>query len=167
MPVQGDAAFLDAYDTHVFQIYGFFAYRLGSRTEADDLTQATFERALKAWNRYDPSRASVSTWLMTIAQNLLIDHFRKHANAPLPHAPEDLPVQSVEDEPFAGMDAELAAALAQLSDREREIIALRFGADLSGAEIAAVMALTVANVHQLLSRSLSRLRALLDERPAD
>ena len=47
-----------------------------TRADAEDLTQQTFERALKAWSRYDPRKASVGTWLIVIARNLLVDHFR-------------------------------------------------------------------------------------------
>lgn len=57
---------------------------------------------------------------------------------------------------------ELEAALRELSDRDREVIALRFGGDLSAIEIAAVMGLSGANVHQILSRSLRKLRSLLE-----
>ena len=69
--------FGDVYKEHVWQVYGYLAYRVSSRAEAEDLTQATFERALRAWNRYDARRASVRTWLLTIARNLLIDQRRK------------------------------------------------------------------------------------------
>jgi RNA polymerase sigma-70 factor (ECF subfamily) len=68
--------FSAVYDEHVWQVYGFFAYRMRTRADAEDLTQQTFERALKAWPRYDPSKASVGTWLIVIARNLLVDHFR-------------------------------------------------------------------------------------------
>ncbi len=46
------------YEDNVWRVYGFFGYRLSSREQAEDLTQVTFERALKAWARYDASRAS-------------------------------------------------------------------------------------------------------------
>ena len=74
-PRQDD--FIQMYDDEVWHVYGFFGYRLRSRELAEDLTQATFERALRAWKRFDPSRASARTWLLSIARNLLIDHFRK------------------------------------------------------------------------------------------
>ena len=61
---------------------------------------------------------------------------------------------------------ELAGALAQLSDRDREVIALRFGGDLTGPEIAELMDLSLANVQQILSRSLRKLRALLEAEAA-
>jgi RNA polymerase sigma factor (sigma-70 family) len=58
--------------------------------------------------------------------------------------------------------AELAAALAQLSDRDREVIALRYGGDLKGPEVAELLGLTLANVQQILSRSLRKLHSTLE-----
>jgi RNA polymerase sigma-70 factor (ECF subfamily) len=62
-----------------------------------------------------------------------------------------------------GLDPQVELALAKLSDRERELISLRFGADLSGPEIAELTDLSLANVQQILSRGLRRMRATLDE----
>jgi DNA-directed RNA polymerase specialized sigma24 family protein len=64
--------------------------------------------------------------------------------------------------PELGLDPDLAVALAGLSERNREIIALRYGADRTGPEIAELMGLTLANVQQIVSRSLRRLRAALE-----
>src|SRR5450755_4206510 len=74
---RANSDFARAYDKHVWRIYGFLAYRLRDREAAEDLTQATFERALRAWSRFDPRRASESTWLIAIARNLLIDYHRR------------------------------------------------------------------------------------------
>ena len=60
----------------------------------------------------------------------------------------------------------LVRALTQLSDRDREVLALRFGGDLTGPEIAMLLGLTLANVQQILSRSLRRMRAQMDESAA-
>src|SRR3954469_23153945 len=65
------------FDEHVWDVYGFVAYRIGNRAEAEDLTQQTFERALKAWRRFDPSRAQPRTWLLAITRNLLVNHYRR------------------------------------------------------------------------------------------
>ena len=64
----------------------------------------------------------------------------------------------------AGLLSELANALARLSDRDREVLALRFGADLTGPEIAALTGLKLGNVQQILSRCLRRLRRALEGR---
>jgi RNA polymerase sigma factor (sigma-70 family) len=158
-----ESEFSRVYDEHVWRVYGFLAYRLGDRNTAEDLTQATFERALRAWSRFDPRRASESTWLLAIARNLLIDHHRRDRShltepieerlAPLVPGPEEQLMSS----------PELATALARLSQRDREVVALRFGGDLTGPEIAQMLDLTLANVQQILSRSLRKLRGLLEE----
>jgi RNA polymerase sigma-70 factor (ECF subfamily) len=162
--------FASAYEQHVWQVYGFFAYRLSSRADAEDLTQQTFERALRAWPRYDPRRAAPGTWFMAIARNLLIDHLR--ADRSTRQRPLD-DEEGVHDERLAvtdrhnlGVAPDLERALGALSDREREILALRFGGDLTGADVAALTGLTLANVQQILSRALRRLRVALDESSA-
>ena len=158
--------FSAVYDEHVWQVYGFFAYRMRCRSDAEDLTQLTFERALKSWSRYDPARAGVGTWLIVIARNLLIDHHRADRSSrrqPL----DDLDsghdaLVDMGKPPDLGLEPDLERALASLSSREREVIALRFGGELSGPEIAELMDLSLANVQQILSRSLRRMRAMID-----
>jgi RNA polymerase sigma-70 factor, ECF subfamily len=158
--------FAAAYDEHVWGVYGFFGYRVATREEAEDLTQLTFERALKAWARFDPHRASVRTWLLAIARNLLVDHYRREGAAET----ESVDEQDAElgrlgsvpgPESDLGLDPDLERALAGLSDREREVIALRFGAELNGPEIAELTGLTLSNVQQIISRALRRLRRAL------
>ena len=158
--------FEQAYDENLARVYGFFAYRLTGRADAEDLTQQTFERALRAWDRFDPRRAAPSTWLIAIARNLLIDHYRSRApdraNLPLEQVdPRALP--SVDGAAASlGLEPDLADALATLADRDREVLALRYGADLTGPEIAQLTGLTLANVQQIISRSLRRLRGALE-----
>jgi RNA polymerase sigma-70 factor, ECF subfamily len=159
--------FAEIYDEHVWDVYGFFGYRLGSREEAEDLTQATFERALGAWERFDPTRAQPRTWLLSIAHNLLVDHYRSRASdrhEPIPEgeAGDSLLGQTEPMESRLGLGPDLEAALQILDDREREVLALRFGGDLTGPEIAELTGLTVANVQQILSRMLRKLRDALD-----
>lgn len=161
--------FSEIYDEHLDRVYGFIAYRVSSREDAEDLTQQTFERALAHWSQFDRRRGSVQTWLLSIARNLVIDHYRAVGHRGAMDI-DDLPEGALPDEraahPQLGISAELAAALAMLNDRERELIALRFGADCSGPEIATLTSMTLANVQQILSRSLRRLRETLDARAA-
>jgi len=156
--------FSAVYDDHVWQVYGFFAYRLSARADAEDLTQQTFERALKAWERYDASRASVSTWLLVIARNLLVDHLRADRASrqrPLDELDGDhAALAGALDRPDMGLEPGLERALAALGDGQRELIALRFGGELNGPEIAELTGLSLANVQQILSRSLRRMRAI-------
>ena len=160
-----DDRFARFYDEQIWRVYGFFGYRLASREQAEDLTQVTFERALRAWRRFDERRASEATWVMTIARNLLIDHFRRPSPVREP-LDEDLLdpalVDTGREEGSLGLSPELESALGKLGQREREILALRYGADLTGPEIAALTELSVDTVHQILSRSLRRLRRELE-----
>ncbi len=150
----------------MWRVYGFFAYRVGDRETAEDLTQTTFERALRAWSRYDPRRASVATWLLAIAGNLLIDHHRRGSRAT---SRSDRAVWEVPARPTPGPEerfdgsSELLAALSRLGGREREVLALRYGGDLGGPEVAALLGLSLANVQQITSRALRHLRELLEE----
>src|SRR5512139_3870898 len=138
--------FAELYETHVWGVYGFFGYRVGSRADAEDLTQLTFERALRAWARFDPDRASARTWLMSIANNLLVDHYRRDRSTRQEPIEDHLSRRElVTEEEGVGLSPELAAALEELGDRERELIALRFGGELTGPEIAELTGLNLAN----------------------
>jgi RNA polymerase sigma factor (sigma-70 family) len=156
------------YEDHLSRVYGFFAFRLRPGPDAEDLTATTFERAMRHAHRYDAARATQATWLMAIAQNALVDHFRHHGRRPedLIDASgfDELPAGASGDGPRLGVSPELETALSALGDREREVVALRFGGELRGKEIAAVTGLSEANVHQILSRSMKELRRLMPAR---
>jgi RNA polymerase sigma-70 factor (ECF subfamily) len=160
--------FSDTYDEYLPRVYAFVGYRLTNRADAEDLTQQTFERALAHWGEYDRRRASVATWLLSIARNLVIDYYRAGARRGDSVQIDDVEVPGAgSPEPNLGVSPELGAALAALSDRERELIALRFGADLASTEIARLTGLTLANTHQVLSRALRKLRVDLDGETGD
>jgi RNA polymerase sigma-70 factor, ECF subfamily len=154
----------ELYEEHVWGVYGFFGYRVGSRADAEDLTQLTFERAVRAWGRFDSDRASARTWLMSIANNLLIDHYRRDRSTEQEPIEEHLSRRElISEDPDRGLSPDLAHALEQLGHRERELIALRFGGELNGPEIAELTGLSLANVQQILSRSLRKVRAQLED----
>ena len=160
--------FTDAYEEQFWNVYGFHGYRLRSPAETEDLTQETFERALKAWHRFDPARGELRTWLLAIARNVYIDHRRRQQARPRTVAVEaDDPRLDPAAPPEAGivLDPEVAEALKRLSRREREAIALRFGGDLPVKDIAEVLGVSVANAQQILSRALRRLRSILEHAP--
>jgi RNA polymerase sigma factor (sigma-70 family) len=161
------AEFAHLYDEQVWNVYGFFGYRLTSREEAEDLTQLTFERALRAWDGFDERRGSARTWLLAIAHNLLVDHYRRSSSVrqePIleGEAGDAMLGQADPLDDRLGLAPELEAALGKLDDRERELLALRFGGDLTGPEIAEVTGLSLANVQQILSRALRGLRTELE-----
>ena len=158
--------FGETYEEELPRVYGYVAYQVSSHEEAEDLTQQTFERALAHWHDFDDRRATITTWLLAIARNLVVDHFRARARRPPTVSLEELSDAQLHStgytDPALGLRPELELALSALGERERELIALRYGADLSGPQISSVTGLSIANVQQILSRSLRRLRAELE-----
>jgi RNA polymerase sigma-70 factor (ECF subfamily) len=155
------------YDEHVWNVYGYFAYRLSSRDDAEDLTQLTFERALRAWDSFDARRATAAAWLFAIARNLLVDHYRRDRSRHEEAIGDGEVGEAIlgyqePEERGLGISPDLAAALERLAPRSREVIALRFGGDLTAREIAPLTGLSLTNVQQILSRSLRRLRTELE-----
>ena len=154
------------YRAHVRAVYAFLAYSVDADA-AEDLTSLTFERVIRAWETYDPLRAGERTWILSIARNALMDHFRRERLRSFVSTDEHPALLdslvATEDAVTERLGLEgLKAWLAELGDREREVLALRYGGDLQAAEIAEATGLTVANVHQIASRALRRLRAIAD-----
>ena len=162
MHPRGEEELRRVFREHVDAVYGFFGYAV-SGPAAEDLTSATFERVVRAWRSYDRERASERTWILAIARNLLADHFRRESHraaSSLDEHPQLLDALVETDDPLAArLSADAVKEwLRPLTPREREVLALRYAADLVPAEIAALLDLSVANVHQILSRTLRRLR---------
>jgi len=152
------------YRDHVGAVYAFFAYSVAHHV-AEDLTAETFERVVRSWGRFDPTRASQRAWILAIARNLLTDHYRKQHHRAGPSL--DAQPELAEARSAAGRDdladnqisfETVKGWLSLLAPREREIIALRYGADLTTSEIAASLGTSEANVLQISSRALRRLR---------
>jgi RNA polymerase sigma factor (sigma-70 family) len=139
----------------VRRVYAYVAYRIGSGADAEDVTSEVFERALRYRDSYDPARGTPAAWLVGIARRCIDD--RRPATATL--AAEDAAAPAFEDDVHHRLD--LAAAVATLGARDRELIALRYGADLSARSIAATLDMSVNAVEVALSRALGRLRAQL------
>jgi RNA polymerase sigma factor (sigma-70 family) len=152
---------LEVYRDNVDAVYAFFTYSV-SHEHAELVTAATFERVLRSWSRFNPDLACPRTWIMAIARTILAEH--SHRSAPLlGQRPALAASLSSSDDPAAqhlSMDA-VREWLEQFKPRERKVLALRFGADLPVADIARTLDLSEANVHEISSRALRRLRRQL------
>jgi RNA polymerase sigma-70 factor, ECF subfamily len=141
------------------KVYAYVAYRVGDGPDAEDITSATIERALRYRNRFDPRRGDAHAWVIGIARRCISEHFGERP-VPVESVPEETAPGELAAESATRID--LRRAVAQLGDREREIIALRYGADLTARQIAAVLELKTNTVEVALHRALQALRAVLE-----
>lgn len=153
-----------AYREEMPRIFNYFRYRGFERATAEDLTSATFEKAWRARDRYRQDRAAVSTWLLAIARNAATDHFRR-ARPALPLEETSVPDERTpEQAALRGEDLRrLRELLSELPGREREILALKYGAEATNRAIATITGLGESNVGTILHRTIGTLRARWDE----
>lgn len=145
------------------RIHNFFRYRLCDEQLAEDLTATTFERGWRSRAQYSYVRGSITTWLFAIARHVAIDHLRKERpelslDAAADFTQTDPPLDEVVQ--HHSDLARLAEVVERLSDRERELISLKYGADLSNREIAQLLSLTESNVAVILHRAIRRMRVM-------
>lgn len=154
--------FADAAEAHLDDVFGYLLYLTRDRDLADDLSGATFEKALRVWHRFDVRRGSARTWLLGIARTTALDWFR--AEARRARREQAVAAPEVEHASFVeGLSPELEHALAGLSAAEREVLALRVVLDLDGEAAARVLGVSPTAVSTRLSRALKR----LEERMSD
>ncbi len=140
------------------RVYAYCAYRLGDGPDAEDATSDAFERALRYRSSYDPRRGTPSAWLVGIARRAVEDLLARR-------------LQLVEDPPELAMPErdtalrlDLARALGGLDERDRELVALRYGADLTARQIGELLELRTNAVEVALHRALGRLRVELERK---
>jgi RNA polymerase sigma-70 factor, ECF subfamily len=146
------------------RVYSYVAYRVGDGVHAEDITSEVFERALRYRKRYDDRRGSPISWLIGIARRVIVDHVTsEHAHTA--EIPELGFEHGFEDQIATRL--ELRAAVQELPERDRELIALRFGADLTGTQIARILGLRTNTVEVALHRALTALRRSLQAAERD
>ncbi len=148
----------------VRRVYAYVAYRIGDGPDAEDITSDTIERALRYRDSYDASKGEPMAWLVGIARRAIGDFFDRRV---------ELDAEAVETAADGDLELDtsrrllLADAMSVLSDRERELVALRYGADLTARRIGEVLGLQTHAVEVALQRALGRLRTALGARTAD
>ncbi len=143
-------------------VFAYVMTLLRDRSAAEDVTATAFERAYRRQSGFNPARGTQRAWVFGIARNAALDELRaRKRTAALLTDPEDPDVRhddGAADDEAALRRATVAAALAQLDPRERELIALKFHAGLDNAEIAKVLDISVANAGTRVHRAVTRLR---------
>jgi RNA polymerase sigma-70 factor, ECF subfamily len=142
------------------RVYAYVAYWIGAGPDAEDVTSATIERAIRYRSSYRQDDGSAAAWLIGIARRCVSDALRARGTA----------VGSAEDgEPIAGDHSasvaerlDLHRAIARLDPRARDLVALRYGADLSSKDIGRIYQISPGAVDVALHRALKELRGYLD-----
>lgn len=151
--------FAELYNRHVQSVYRYIYSRVGSQAEAEEITSQTFLAAMEALPRYQ-ERGHFYAWLFAIARRKIVDHYRQQR----PESSSDLeeiranasdPLQQfIRKEEYA----QLALAIAGLTEFERELIRLRYVAELPFAEIGRLVGKSEGAAKKALYRLLNRLQ---------
>ena len=156
------------YEQHVDRVYRTVRGMLRSDADAEDVTQDAMLTVLTSLHKYRPRPESrFAAWVTTIAANTARRRFRRRR--PELTATGDLPdLPDREADPVGNLDRArqrraLLTALAELTERDRTVVSLRYGADLDATEIGTAIGLQPAAVRKLLERARTRLGTRIDE----
>jgi RNA polymerase sigma-70 factor, ECF subfamily len=158
-----EALYRDARD----DVYAYVVTVLHDPPAAEDVTAQAFERAIRRRKAFDPRRGTPRAWLFGIARHAALDELRRRRRGAhlVADPPDPETAEPGDDVEGALRRAAVRAALARLTPRERELVALKFRAGLDNAELAAVLGVSVSNAGTLLHRAMTKLREAVDERP--
>lgn len=147
------------YRSTAADLYAYVMTLIGDRAAAEDVTALAFERAFRRRRSFDARRGDQRGWLFGIARNAALDELRRRGRSATLAADPALEDAELPDlGPDADRRATVRAGLAALDPRERELVALKFYAGLSNAEIARVVGLSQSNAGTKLHRAVTKLR---------
>lgn len=162
-----DRAFTELYEAHLRDVYSFLYYRLGNHHDAEDISEQVFLQAYRHLPKAlaESQGRSLRPWLIRIAQNLAINHYRDRSRkpvAPLEAAGETATNHDTEDLALAREELEhVFAKVQELSDDRREALIMRFALDMDNSEIARAMGKTEGATKVLLHRAIKQLEQAL------
>jgi len=162
------------YLEHKSAVFRYVRFRVATREAAEDITSLVFMKALRSFERYDPSRAAPRTWLLRIARNAVTDHLRALRRRGSLHVSLDRTPDLVADVPSQDERVikqeriqRLLNGSRRLRKADQEILSLRYGVGLSNAEIAEHLDISNNAVAVRLHRALKRLKASVEEMAAE
>lgn len=158
-------AFGSLYDFYVSGIYRYTYYRVGSKEDAEDLTEEVFLKALEAIGRFTWREVPFSAWLYRIARNTVVDHFRRKTRRVQVVLEEGVMAPET-TEPVALVAAKLSQeevqrAISRLTDDQQQVVILKFFVGLSNSEVANFIGKTEGAVKALQHRALESLSKIL------
>lgn len=157
------AEFAEFYSSWFDRVFSYARARTGSATRADEIAADTFERAFRAWGKFDARRGDRRTWLFTIAFRSVADHYRSEkpgvwTSLELTAEPPDAAKGPAKEAEAADEKRRLSAALASLEDEAREVVSLRFFSGMTNRAIGDLLGLSESNVAVILFRAVRKLR---------
>ncbi len=146
------------YQDYSKKVMSYIRTKISNPTEAEDLHSVVFTKVFEKFSSFDQSKASVSTWVYTVARNTLIDFFRTrkiHDELGDEDVVEENAFQGILDEETLG---ELAQALERLPERERDLIVMHYYNNMQLKEIALKMHMSYSNCKLIHNKALMKLR---------
>lgn len=161
-------AFAVLYEHYVDGIYGYVLRRVGNARDAEDITARTFEKALGGIGGFEWRGASFCSWLVRIASNAVVDHYRREGRAKEVDLEEVLPLLEGEDDPTAGLEREeerraVLGALRRLPEKHRLVLEMKFVDELDNGIIAETLGCSKNNLAVKLHRALKALRLEMEK----
>jgi RNA polymerase sigma-70 factor (ECF subfamily) len=159
-------AFGMLYDEYVDQIFRYVYYKVGNLTESQDLTGQTFLKAFENIDSYEMRDVAFSSWLYRIAHNLVVDFFRRESKRESVPIDDQPPTPSTRGNPVETVLADLESerlykAMHKLTHNQREVLVLKFIDNLSNAQVAEIMGISVGAVKSTQKRGLLSLNRIL------
>jgi RNA polymerase sigma-70 factor (ECF subfamily) len=159
---RGDRAALeDLYLLHFDRVYSYLHMSVGNRHDAEDLTTQTFMKMLEAIRRFEWRSVPFSAWLLRIAHNLAMDHFRAHRRwQPEEEVPESADGEecSAEEQALASLgETRVLTLIERLAPEQRQVLTLKFVYRFSNGEVASILGKTEGAVKSLQHRALASL----------
>ena len=161
-------AFTQLYEAYFDKIYRYIVVRIGDRTEAEDMTQQVFLKALQSISSFKWKGAPFSAWLYRIAHNQVVDHLRKKSKRPVMPLDESLNVSNGKKESNPETMTEhsfnieqLLAAASKLTEAQRQVISLRFTSELPTAQVAKIMGKSEGAIKALQHSAIQAMRRMI------
>jgi len=165
----GDAtSFGRLYEKYFDKVYGYLSFKMGNATEAEDVTEQVFLKALESLGGYKWTGVPFQAWLFRIAHNLMVDSLRRRSRRP--SEPLEQAMEMTDTRPSNDPEAMLAQTLTRegltqavdrLTELQKQVISLKFAGGLSNAEVANHMGKTEGAVKSLQHAALASLQRLL------
>ena len=154
--------FAEVYEQEYSYVYNYIYMQVMHRENTEDLVSDIFMRAMSHYDSFDPSKASVRTWLCTIARNCLIDYFRKNGRRKTENLDDVVEPSAVDEYNILKnpINQEVYRLLEKLSDDERELLSMIYVQELKNPQIGEILGINAKAVSERHRRLLAKLRVM-------